>query len=151
VKRILRPDAPGKEIIECRAGVRAAADPAAHDVVALGDEIGRAAEAEVGECPAEAVHEIRHIRATATRLMQRILQQHVGGGEFLDHLGIPGIAPEFREPAADDGLVFLFLGHGKFPSCWCRCARSADDAASVDARGDVRRQRFRKYPPAAAN
>jgi hypothetical protein len=120
--------------------VRAAADPAADDMVAFGYKIGRAAEGEVGKGPAKAGHEIPHVVMATTRSMQRILQEHVGCGELLDHLGVPGIAPEFREPAADQRLVFLFLGHGKIPSCWWRYAR-----------GDVRHQRSGKYPPAAAN
>ena len=41
--------------------------------------------------------------------MQRILEQHAGGGEFIDDLGIPGISPEPLEPTADNSLVVLFI------------------------------------------
>ena len=40
-----------EEVVEGRAGVRAAAFPPADDIVALGDEVGRAAEVEVRERP----------------------------------------------------------------------------------------------------
>jgi hypothetical protein len=36
------------------------------------------------------------------------LEQHVGGGEFVDDLRIPRISPEPLEPTADDSLVVLF-------------------------------------------
>ena len=43
----------GEKIVEGRTGVDAAADPATDDVIALGDEIGGAAEAQVRERRAE--------------------------------------------------------------------------------------------------
>jgi len=89
----------------------ATADPTADHVVALGNEISRAGEAEIGEGLAEAGDELAHVLAAAAGFMQRVLQQHVGRRELVDHLGVPGIAPELGEPAADDRLVFLFLGH----------------------------------------
>jgi hypothetical protein len=45
------------------------------------------------------------------RRMQRIFEQHVRGGEFIDDLGIPGISPEPLEPSADNSLVVLFARH----------------------------------------
>jgi len=43
------------------------------------------------------------------RRVQRVLPKDVGRAEFVDDFGIPGIAPEFREPSAYDGLVVLFF------------------------------------------
>jgi hypothetical protein len=82
--------------------------PSTDDVIALGDEIGRAPELEVRERGAEIHHETPYLLATPTWSMQRILQQHVGGGEFVDDLWVPGVTPEAVEPASDGGLVFLF-------------------------------------------
>ena len=124
-----------EEIAESRAGVRAAALPLADHVVALGDEVGRAAELEVRKRLAEVDHEVLHVLAAATRGVQGVLQQDVGGGELVDDLGIPGIAPEFREPASDDGLVVLFLRHDRI----LRVVVSDTTLGSRDSR---------RYPPA---
>jgi hypothetical protein len=40
--------------------------------------------------------------------MQRVFEQHVRCGDFVDDIEIAGLPPEFREPAADDGFVALF-------------------------------------------
>jgi hypothetical protein len=93
--------------------VRAAALPLADHVVALGDEVGRAAELEIRKRLAEVAHEVLHVLPATARRMQGVLQQDVGGGELVDDLGIPGIAPELGEPASDDGLVVLFLRHDR--------------------------------------
>ena len=45
------------------------------------------------------------------RLMQRVFEQHVRCGDFVDDIEIAGLPPEFREPAADDGFVALFRRH----------------------------------------
>jgi len=41
--------------------------------------------------------------------MQRVLQQHVGLGEFVDDAEVARLTPEIREPTPDDGLVVLFF------------------------------------------
>src|SRR5215472_13971973 len=117
----------------------AAADPAADDVVALGDKVARTAEAEIGESLAKGGDELPDVLATAPRLMQRVLQQHVGCRKVVDHLGIPGIAPELREPAANDRLVLLFLGHDAYLSRCCRLA-SRCRPAECSRLSDCRRQ-----------
>jgi len=86
----------------------AAAFPSTNDIIALGDEIGSAPELEVREGGAEIEHKIPHVLPTATRRMQRILEQHVRGREFVDDLWVPRITPESVEPAPYEGLVFLF-------------------------------------------
>src|SRR5579863_6952725 len=98
----------GEKIAKRRPGMRAAAFPAADDIIALGDEIGSAPEVEVGEGRAEPQHEVPYVLAAAAWRVQRILQQHIGGGELVDDPGVPGIGPETSEPAADNGLVFAF-------------------------------------------
>src|SRR6516165_4832784 len=97
-----------EKIAESRSGMGAATFPLPDDVIALGDKVGRAPELEVRERGAEIHHEIPHVLATPTRRMQRILEQHVGRGEFVDDLWVPGVTPESVEPASDDGLVVLF-------------------------------------------
>jgi hypothetical protein len=49
--------------------VRAATDPTTNDIVTFGDEICRAAKAEVWERGAEICHERLDVRVSATRLM----------------------------------------------------------------------------------
>src|SRR5262249_40085220 len=115
-----------QEVVEGRAGMGSAADPAADHIVALGDQVGRPGKAEIGESRAEVPDEGPYVLAPAPRRVQRILQQHVGCGELVDRLGIQGIPPELGDPAPDDGLVFLFLGHWKIPPAFLSrapCAR----------------------------
>lgn len=59
-----------EEIAERWAGVRAAAFPAADDIVALRNEVGCAPEIEIGERFAKAGHKCLDILAAATRRMQ---------------------------------------------------------------------------------
>ena len=37
--------------------------------------------------------------------MQRILEQHVGSGEFVDDNELAGFPPERGKPATDDGFI----------------------------------------------
>ena len=119
VKCILRPVAAGRapieEIVEGRAGVRAAAFPLADDVVALGDQVRRAPEIEIGERGPEVGHEGLDVFAAAARLMQRVFQQHVRRGDLIDDRQIDVLAPEVGEPAADDGLVVFLFAHWSAP------------------------------------
>jgi hypothetical protein len=52
-------------------------------------------------------------------LMQRVSEQHVRRGDLVDDRKIDILAPELREPAADDDLVVFFLAHwnGSFVNC----------------------------------
>jgi hypothetical protein len=56
-------------------------------------------------------HERLDVGASASGLMQRIFEQHVGGGDLVDDTKIDGLAPEFREPTTNDGLVIILLAH----------------------------------------
>src|SRR5262249_23194846 len=107
------------------------------DVITLGDQVGRAPEVEVRERRTEPLHEIAHILATTARRMQRILEQHVGGGEFIDDLGIPGISPEPLEPTADNSLVVLFARHGIDPPLWLKASPPSNRAVSTSGSAAV--------------
>ena len=69
VNSIVRPMPAGEradgDVVERVAGVGAAALPLADDVVALGDQVRGALEAEVGECRPERPRELAHLLATA--------------------------------------------------------------------------------------
>lgn len=67
---------------------------------------------------------------TAAWIVQRVLQEHVGRGEFADDLRIPRVAPEVRKPAAYDDLVFLFFGH-VLPLCCCHVLEGASEHRSA--------------------
>src|SRR5262249_30131902 len=60
-------------------------------------------------------HERLDVVASATRLMQRILQQHVWRCEFIDDRKVAGLAPELIEPARDDRLVLFQIRHCASP------------------------------------
>jgi hypothetical protein len=77
-------------------------------MIALSDEISSTPKLEVRERCTEAEHEVAHVLAAPARCMQRILEQHVRGSEFVDDLRVPRVALETLEPAAHQGLVFLF-------------------------------------------
>jgi hypothetical protein len=102
-----------KKVTERRAGVCATANSTTDDVVAFRDEIRRARETQIGERFAERRHERLHIRTTAAWRMQRVLQEDVGRAEFVHDCRIPGGAPEFGEPSADDDFVVLFFSHDR--------------------------------------
>jgi hypothetical protein len=109
----------------------AAALPATHYVVAFGNEIVSAGEAEVGECRAKPDHEGSDVIAAAPRCVQRVLQEHVRSRQLIDDLGVPRIAPEFREPAADDGLVPFKLGRAATAGVSARAVIVAASAAAA--------------------
>jgi len=94
--------------------VCAAAFPATDDVIAFRDQVRSAPEAEIWKRIAESNHEFLHVLATAAWLMQRILQLYVRRSEFVDDIGVPGIAPELLEPTAYNSFIFLFLRHSQF-------------------------------------
>src|ERR1700730_16832566 len=96
--------------------MRSAALPTTDDAVALGDQVGCTPEIEVRERLAEVGHKSLDVVATAARLVQRILQEHVGCRQLIDDAQIALLAPEIREPTADDGLVIALFGHDRsFP------------------------------------
>src|SRR3954452_13735870 len=94
--RVRRQRADG-EVVERGAGVGAAALPLPDDVVALGDEVGGRAEAEIGERLAERQRELAHLVAAAEGLVQRVLEADVGRGELVDDIRVEVAAPEIGE------------------------------------------------------
>src|SRR5262249_37754082 len=104
--------------------MRAAAFPLADDVVALGDQIRGAPEIEVRECRTEIRHERLDVGTAAAGLVQRVFQQHVRRGDLVDDGEIDGLAPEFGEPAADNGLVVFYLAHLCVLVMWFRDHRN---------------------------
>ncbi|KSV81726.1 hypothetical protein N183_14535 [Sinorhizobium sp. Sb3] len=86
--------------------------PSHWPIVALGDQIGRAPEVEVGKSRPKVCHERRDVFAAAARFVQGILQEHIGRRDLIDNSKIDVLAPEFGEPANDDGLVVFFFTHG---------------------------------------
>src|SRR6266851_4371662 len=94
--------------------MRAPAFPAAHDVVALRNEIGSPPKIEIGEGLSKAGYERLDIFSAPTWRVQRVLQKHVRSGKFIDNAEVARLAPEVGEPAAYDCLVILLFGHGNF-------------------------------------
>src|SRR5258708_23849463 len=94
--------------------MRAAAFPAAHDVVALGNEIGSPPEIEIGKGLSKTGHERLDILSPAAWRVQRVLQKHVRSGKLIDNAEVASLAPKIGEPAAYDCLVILLFGHGNF-------------------------------------
>src|SRR6516164_9222214 len=104
-------EAADQEVIEGRTRMGATTFPLTDDIVALCDKIRRAPEIEVGECGTEIGHERLDVVVAAAGFMQRIFEQHVRRGDLVDDSEIDALAPEFRKPAADNGLVIFFLAH----------------------------------------
>src|ERR1700682_4615063 len=94
--------------------MRAAAFPTAHHVVALSNQIGIAPEIEIRERLSKTRHERLDVFSASTWRVQRVLQKHVRIGKFIDNAEVASLAPKIGEPAAYDGLVILFFGHGEF-------------------------------------
>jgi hypothetical protein len=55
--------------------------------------------------------------------MQRILQEHVGGGKFVNDVEIAGLTPEIPKLAAYDSLVVFLFGHDVIPLLFVVCSR----------------------------
>src|SRR6202022_4685765 len=96
--------------------MRSAALPAADDVVTFRDKIRSAPEVQIRERLSEVRHERLDVFPATARFVERILQEHVRRGEFIDNSEVASLAPEIREPPADNGLVIFFLRHDHF-SC----------------------------------
>ena len=126
-------------------------------MVALRDEIGGTPEIEIGKGLAEMRHESLDVFPSPTRLVQGVLKEHIRRGELVDDSEIARLTPELGEPAADDGLVFIFSRHALSPLCfvvstddrvdrcdglWSRGVRSATrfPASSKDGKGGSRLQ-----------
>jgi len=89
------------------------------------DEHDRLAEDDAGLRVAGLMHR-DHARIVAerdlaaARLVQRILQEHVGRGELIDDAEIAGLAPELGEPPTDNSLAVFCFAHLDTLSCLCR-------------------------------
>jgi AraC family transcriptional regulator of adaptative response/methylated-DNA-[protein]-cysteine methyltransferase len=103
--------AANQEVLERGAGMGAAALPLPDDIIAFSDEISRAPEVEVRKGRAEIRHESLDVRTSLPRLVQRVFEQHIRRGDFIDDAEIAGLAPEVGEPAADDRLVVVLQAH----------------------------------------
>src|ERR1700676_890102 len=98
-----------QEVAEGRTGMRTATFPATDDIVAFGDQVRGAPEVQVREGRTEVCHERFNIVTATAWFMQRILQKHVGRGEFVDDVELAGLTPKVGEPTADNGfIIFLF-------------------------------------------
>src|SRR5258706_1233717 len=98
-----------QEVAERLPGMRSAAFPSTDDVVAFRDEIRSAPEVEIGERFPKVRHERLDVFMATARFVERILQEHVGRGEFIDNSEVASLAPKIREPPANNGLVVFFL------------------------------------------
>jgi hypothetical protein len=94
-----------------------AAFPSADNVIAFRNQIRGAPEVEIGERFPKVRHKRLDVFAATARFVKRILQQHVGCGEFIDNSEVAGLAPEIREPPANDSLVIFLLRHDHFSCC----------------------------------
>ena len=98
---------PVGHVVERVAGLGAAAFPLADHVVAFRDQVGGAPEVQVGKRGAELLRERADRAPAAQRLVQRVLEPDVRGGQLVDDGRVELLAPELREPAAHDRLVLL--------------------------------------------
>ena len=54
-----------------------------------------------------------------------------GRSEFIDNSEVASLAPEIREPPADNGLVIFFLRHDHFSCCVLGCCPPSVDVFRV--------------------
>src|SRR5262245_28809612 len=100
-----------QKVVESRTGMGPATFPLTDDIVALGDQISRSPEIEIGECCTEIGHKRLDVGTAPSRLVQRISEQHVRGGDLVDDRKIDVLAPEFAEPSDNNRLVGIFFAH----------------------------------------
>src|SRR5690349_2491804 len=124
----IRGQRPCQKVRERWPAVRAAAVPAADDVVTFCDEICSAPEVEIGEGFAEIGHEGLDVFPSTTRFVQRILEEHVRCSKLVNNSRIKRFTPELREPATNDGFVLSDARHS-----WI---------SSISARAPLRKPRF---------
>jgi len=98
-----------EEIAERRPGMGSAAFPSADDVIAFRKQVRGAPKSRSGERFPKVRHKRLDVFSATARFVKRILQPHVGCSEFIDNSEVAGLAPEIREPAANDSLVIFFL------------------------------------------
>jgi hypothetical protein len=88
-----RGQSPNEEIVERWPGMRATAFPTTDHVVAFGNQVGSAPEVEIRKRLAKVGHECLDVGMSAPRLVERVVQQHVRGSDFVDDGEIAGLAP----------------------------------------------------------
>src|SRR5580692_1790141 len=88
--------------------MRAAAFPLSDDVVVFGNQGRRSPKMEVRKRSTKTLHKDLDVLAAVPWLVQRILQQHVGGSKRVDNSRIVGLAPKFGEPSSYNRLILGF-------------------------------------------
>lgn len=83
-------------------------------MVALGEEISSAREAEVRKRIAEITHERFDVRMTLALRTQRLRQKHVGSGELVNDAEIGRLIPEIGEPSHQEPIHHI-LAHPILP------------------------------------
>jgi hypothetical protein len=66
---------------------------------------------QVGKRFPEVGHERFDIGVAPARLVKGVFQEHVRRRYLIDDGEIAGLAPEFIEPAANNGLIIVFVRH----------------------------------------
>jgi hypothetical protein len=107
----LQPEEIRREVGERWSRVCTAANPTTYNIVAFGDQVSRAAEAEVWKSSPEVGHERLDIVVSTTGLVQRILQEHIRGCKLVNDTEVALGTPETGEPSTYDGFVLLFFRH----------------------------------------
>jgi hypothetical protein len=111
-----------QEVAERGPRMGSPAFPSADDVIAFRYQIRCAPEVEIGERLPEARHKRLDVFPAMARLVERILQEHVGCSEFIDNSKVASLAPKIREPPANNNLVIFFLRHDYFSCYLCLIA-----------------------------
>ena len=86
---------------------------------------------EIGECSAEIGHECLDIATAAARLVQGILQEHVGRGELVDDAEIAGLS-QSKPPIAIDECARNNPGCRGTNSVSCRAIENPSPLVSSD-------------------
>jgi SOS response associated peptidase (SRAP) len=95
------------KITKGRPGVSAPALPSANDVIAFCNEITDPSETEIGKSVAKLRHKNSNGRAPFLWIVHWVVQEYVRCGQFVHDSWIPGVSPEFLEPARYDVLIVL--------------------------------------------
>src|SRR5262249_1942633 len=125
-----------REVVEGRAGVRAASFPPPDHVVPLAEQLGGAPELQVRERRPEPGRELADRLPTTAWGVHRVLESDVGRGELVDDGRVEGLAPELREPTPDDSLVLLNRHDGP-PHCDGRSRGPTVGRRSVGAKREA--------------
>ena len=89
----------------------AASLPTDYHDIAVGDQEANSPETEIRKSFAEIGHKVLHSHLSAPGIVHRILQNHVGCGQFIYNTQIAGVAPERVEPPADNRFIQYLAFH----------------------------------------